>query len=628
MLQLAWAPLGVRGRVYVASEGSTRRWPCLAPATGRFERAVEAVGSWRACKYLNRAERRWSGEEFRQDPPFSALHVRARKQIVADGLSQPLEWSDRSGKVGKGLSPEEWHEMMDSEEGATILDCRNSYESVVGTFDDALPLDTSFFRESWGELERLVGDSDRDAPIMTYCTGGIRCVKIAAYLEQEMGFTNVTRLEGGVVSYSKFAKERGLKSKFKGMNYVFDKRMGDKVTGDMLSKCHQCGQPCADHTNCANSCCHARLIQCQSCASEYNACCSRGCHEQQHSREALRASLMRREREAMGLPALPTTATSAVGATSVAAVAVAVAGNGDRNEAGISFEETLAGGEVDKLLWLVWPFQDPTLNLLFDRAFDEFRDSPPPRLQREDGDGARDAAEENCSRMIGVVSRLGGGKRALAVGLGSGGPAGRAGLQRLAEALGEGGELVVVEASQEAASAGRGLSLVSRARGCSVQVMVCDDGAIVENVETAAVKTVGTAPLAVDGGEEGEEASGGPAPRSSAGKDLFDVILLGGGVGTEAAELVTVGDGDGEGASIPERGRTPAGRLDLVLDRRLIKRTGLVLCDPCALVGGELAARSMVARAAQLRGTVEHARVPGAGPSGGLHVFKWKTYSH
>ena len=60
------------------------------------------------------------------------------------------------------------------------------YESVVGTFDNALPLDTSFFRESWGELERLVGDADRDAPIMTYCTGGIRCVKASfrAYLVQ------------------------------------------------------------------------------------------------------------------------------------------------------------------------------------------------------------------------------------------------------------------------------------------------------------------------------------------------------------------------------------------------------------------------------------------------------------
>lgn len=62
--------------------------------------------------------------------------------------------------------------------------------------------------------------------------------------------------------------------------------------------------------------------------------------------------------------------------------------------------------------------------------------------------------------------------------------------------------------------------------------------------------------------------------------------------------------------------------------RRLVKRSGLVLCDPCALGGGEEAATLMVARAAEIKGTVEHARVPGAGPSGGLHVFKWKTYSH
>lgn len=62
--------------------------------------------------------------------------------------------------------------------------------------------------------------------------------------------------------------------------------------------------------------------------------------------------------------------------------------------------------------------------------------------------------------------------------------------------------------------------------------------------------------------------------------------------------------------------------------RRLIKRTGLVLCDPCALVGGETVARSLAVRAVEAKGTVEHARVPGAGPSGGLHVFKWKTYSH
>lgn len=196
MLQLAWAPLGVRGRVYVASEGINAQMAVPCTSTERFERAVEAIEKL-AGVYLNKAERRWSGEEFREDPPFPALHVRARKQIVADGLSRPLEWSDRSGRVGKGLSPEEWHEMMDKEEGATVLDCRNSYETEVGTFEKAVPLETSFFRESWGELERLVGDADRDTPIMTYCTGGIRCVKVGVGLTVLLDVSGLPQRRGG-----------------------------------------------------------------------------------------------------------------------------------------------------------------------------------------------------------------------------------------------------------------------------------------------------------------------------------------------------------------------------------------------------------------------------------------------
>ncbi|CAM9244855.1 unnamed protein product [Ectocarpus sp. 12 AP-2014] len=616
--QLAWAPLGVRGRVYVATEGVNAQMAVPCTSTERFERAVEAVEKL-AGVYLNKAERRWSGNEFRESPPFPALHVRARKQIVADGLARPLEWSDRSGKVGKELSPEEWHEMMDKEEGATLLDCRNSYESVVGTFDKALPLDTSFFRESWGELERLVGDADRDAPIMTYCTGGIRCVKIAAYLEQEMGFTNVTRLEGGIISYAKFAKDRGLESKFKGVNYVFDKRMGDKVTGDMLSKCHQCGVPCADHTNCANSCCHARLIQCESCASKYKGCCSRGCDDQR-SREDLRASVMRSEREAMGLPPLPTSSLP----LDSTPTAVAEAGEGviDDVQSGVpesaGLEEaaairTEAQEDEEELLWLVWPFQDPTLNLMFDRAFDEYRDSAPTG---DDGS----AVEQDSSRMIGIVSRLGGGKRALAVGLGSGGAAGRAGLRRLAEALGEGGELFVVEASSEAASAARGLSLVAQARGCSVTVLVCDEGEMLESVRTVVAEADSAKASTAAAAAVGKDGDVGPDETShrSARGGLFDVILLGGGGGVEGAGSVPVREED----------RTPAERLDLAMDRRLMKRTGLVLCDPQALGGGRAAAKSMIARAAEVKGSVEHARVPGAGPNGGLNVFKWKTYSH
>jgi UPF0176 protein len=99
---------------------------------------------------------------------------------------------------------------------------------------------------------------------MTYCTGGIRCVKVAAYLEQELGFTNVTRLDGGIVSYAQYARSAGVQSKFKGKNYVFDGRMSERVTADVLSGCVQCGAPCDDHRNCANVRCHTRFIQVRS----------------------------------------------------------------------------------------------------------------------------------------------------------------------------------------------------------------------------------------------------------------------------------------------------------------------------------------------------------------------------
>ncbi|CAN0168152.1 unnamed protein product, partial [Hapterophycus canaliculatus] len=89
-----WAPLGVRGRVYVASEGINAQMAVPSTSADGFQRAVDAVEKL-AGVYLNKAERRWTGEEFRESPPFPALHVRARKQIVADGLSRPLEWSDR-----------------------------------------------------------------------------------------------------------------------------------------------------------------------------------------------------------------------------------------------------------------------------------------------------------------------------------------------------------------------------------------------------------------------------------------------------------------------------------------------------------------------------------------------------
>ena len=121
---------------------------------------------------------------------------RVKSQIVADGLSKSLDWQS----AGYDMPPLEWHQKLkeakakrDSNTSAVggldiplILDCRNDYESNIGRFEGAEPLDTLNFRDSWDVLKDRLENVPKDAPIMTYCTGGIRCVKVGAYLTQEI----------------------------------------------------------------------------------------------------------------------------------------------------------------------------------------------------------------------------------------------------------------------------------------------------------------------------------------------------------------------------------------------------------------------------------------------------------
>ena len=91
------------------------------------------------------------------------------------------------------------------------------------------------------------------------------------------GFNNVFHLEGGIINYAKEAEANNLKNKFAGKNFVFDNRLGERVTKDIISKCHQCGQPCDTHTNCRNDSCHLLFIQCEECAKKHNGCCTTEC---------------------------------------------------------------------------------------------------------------------------------------------------------------------------------------------------------------------------------------------------------------------------------------------------------------------------------------------------------------
>ena len=289
-----WRPFKALGRVYVAKEGLNAQCAIPSNVLHRFKQASETLDMFSSGMYLN-TDHELTRTEYESNPAFKNLHIRVRSQIVADGFDEPLDWDT----TGREIAPKDWHRELENPE-AIILDCRNSYESEIGKFENAIPLNTTFFRESWDALQGILQDKPKDAPIMTYCTGGIRCVKINAYLQQEMGFTNVGRLEGGIISYTKelerssldrsagtidgdkpihLSRDVGGVSKFKGMNYVFDERMGARITADILSQCETCGAECDLFKNCENYDCHIRFIQCEKCIRGYKGCCCVACEK-------------------------------------------------------------------------------------------------------------------------------------------------------------------------------------------------------------------------------------------------------------------------------------------------------------------------------------------------------------
>lgn len=173
----------------------------------------------------------------------------------------PLEWHEAISKIPRPSVSGRSSEMRS--EDPILIDCRNTYETDVGKFEQAIPLKTTFFKESWTALEELLQNKPKNTPIYTYCTGGIRCVKINAFLEQKLGFQNTYRLKGGIIAYRRELEKSMEKSKteinsnsnsidlneisrFKGVNYVFDERIGARITEDVLTSCELCGQVACD----------------------------------------------------------------------------------------------------------------------------------------------------------------------------------------------------------------------------------------------------------------------------------------------------------------------------------------------------------------------------------------------
>ncbi|MBS1680121.1 MAG: rhodanese-related sulfurtransferase [Bacteroidetes bacterium] len=262
-LYLLFNSIGVMGRIYIAHEGINAQISVPTENLELFKNKLFEIGFLKGIR-LNLAIED-NGKS------FFKLKILVRKKIVADGLNDD---SFDVTNSGVHVNAKEFNQLAE-DKNTVIVDMRNHYESEVGHFKNALCPDADTFREELKIAEQLLAN-EKDKNIVMYCTGGIRCEKASAWMKH-IGFKNVFQLNGGIIEYARQVKEQGLENKFIGKNFVFDERLGERISHDIISHCHQCGKPCDKHTNCKNDGCHLLFIQCNECNEKYNGCCSAEC---------------------------------------------------------------------------------------------------------------------------------------------------------------------------------------------------------------------------------------------------------------------------------------------------------------------------------------------------------------
>ena len=260
-----WSSLGVLGRVYVAKEGINAQ---ISVEKEQFETFREALF---AIDFLNGVRLNIAIED--DGKSFFILKIQVKKKIVADGLTDESFDVTHSGIHVNATA----FNQLTNDPDILVVDMRNHYESEVGHFRKAICPDVDTFKEALPFVGELL-ENKKDKNIVMYCTGGIRCEKASAWMKHR-GFKNVFQLDGGIIEYARQVKEQNLENKFVGKNFVFDERLGERVSDEIISVCHQCGKACDAHTNCKNEACHLLFIQCEDCAKKFNGSCSPTCTE-------------------------------------------------------------------------------------------------------------------------------------------------------------------------------------------------------------------------------------------------------------------------------------------------------------------------------------------------------------
>jgi UPF0176 protein len=253
----------VKGRIYIATEGLNAQISCPIENFDKLRNFIytePALNNLRLNKAIEDSNN-----------AFYVLDIKVRKKIVADGIEDSTFSMNNRGKY---VNASEFNKMV-NDTTTLVIDMRNHYEYEVGRFKTAIEIPSDTFREQLPMAVDML-EKEKDRNIIMYCTGGIRCEKASSWMLHN-GFKNVFHLEGGIINYINQVKDADLENHFIGKNFVFDQRLGERITEDIISNCHQCGKPCDTHVNCANSGCHMLFIQCDECSKTYNGSCSEDC---------------------------------------------------------------------------------------------------------------------------------------------------------------------------------------------------------------------------------------------------------------------------------------------------------------------------------------------------------------
>jgi UPF0176 protein len=255
--------LDCRGRIYVAHEGINAQMNVPAERWEAFETQLRDITEFADVEFKHAVE---------ESESFKKLTIKVKDKIVADGLNDS---SFDLANTGSYVTAKQMNEYIENP-GAVVVDMRNRYESEIGHFESAHLPQVDSFREELAIITDELADK-KDAPIALYCTGGIRCEKASAWMKHK-GFSNVSHLKGGIINYAHAVQEQGIENKFKGKNFVFDERHGERVGDEIISMCHLCEKNKSDeHYNCAEFPCNALFIGCEDCIQDLKGFCSSPC---------------------------------------------------------------------------------------------------------------------------------------------------------------------------------------------------------------------------------------------------------------------------------------------------------------------------------------------------------------